>query len=1136
MPTPYLLIVCLTKFALASSEELGQITTNHLLKIINAIKLPILPEGARFLHRSNCFEERSVHLTTSINVKLWYNHSHTFLRTGFTTSTEDFPAHILFMLITVQQGGMVITPRGSGSPLAEVNDAVQQEFGDYSIPDKILLSESFELLFQECKSAVRRLAEVSEEYFGIFAALESNYSHVHLFTEQLSLFARPVSLSVTLPFLGENSSKSAPHNTPFSPRTVLAKDYAQILRQVDSFWFKVGSQLQSFSESINEPVVLSTLQKEVSLLSALVAEVTEKTDDIYRLSRQTLTGAIDKEAHKVLKIEHLKLKKISRRLDNVRELMSHLEGEKTEKPWFDLSPCRAGIVTSTAAKVFDLIGGVHEVWLKQIELREIFKLAFIGNGSNQPFSVGFSSPKPNLNSISLSTSNPAPQPDGNVSGLCCWRQRLRTSRSDSCLPCMQCLRQPERSHYPNHCTYFTASGESGFVSDSDNARLRRHRCHRHGPASPLAERCIRCQCRSFSFPLPINLVQCLLIPQPPESSKDESSTSNQVSFFEECASVRDKRFYRGSKNTALLFSPHFSLNPGVASSPIVVSPICSSTRKYPRGCDLSASERPGSLLQPYNSTFSVLSSTNANKDDNDDEVKNVAIGGALAAGEEEDSALVTSPTSYSFPHDTDNEVDENEDEGLFAHLYLGNEYKERRCLSRSLPSLLDKRPVGWSVLQPFEESFEQQSQQQQSQYTMEEAYVPIIMLSEGTEDEAEGRDTTLGVESRNGVGAGDTSSRLALSPLSCRSEDLASLAAALRLSPADSEKLFEVLRDASDVINWLSSLETLLYVPTEPSDSFSSDLLCRLRPELSRVELDKRLSELQYYAGRLERWRQEVNMLIERHKARLVDLESQANKLLVSDHGFLSFFPSWLDMIASRRSEVERELHSQVCLLDYINYVNSDSKKKLQEIENQAGPAISEAQFVAEQLRSPNVPLTDVADCYQSNGSFLRSVSNIPALTERLQDLLERASELDPRSNLLRQPSVETLSDNQILRARLRSSLAKLHNLSSPLVPNCIAPQHQQITRCHADVSPSSRPCLKPRWNSRRILCVALLCIVIPLLCYILFRPGWYSVEARHRCDRDYFLCFASAWSRSLCIVIPSFSSSVPYSPTPPPT
>ncbi|CDI97388.1 conserved hypothetical protein [Echinococcus multilocularis] len=1091
-----------------------------------------------------------------------------------------------------------------------------QECDEFSIPDKILLSGSFERLSKECKSALRKLTEVSENdekkrdknalnfmpfakatfdfqsevhqllswlklaaktiqskpfdcrsvqsllmykaYIGVFASLESSYRHVHLFTEKLSLFARPVSLSVTLPFLGETTPKSPFSNSPFSPRTVLAKDYGQLLKQVDIFWVKVGSQLHSFGENIDEPVVLSALQNEISVLSGLIAEVTEKTDNIYHLMRQSFTGSIDRAAYKALKIEHLKLKKISRRLYNVQELMSHLEGRRAEKPWFDLSSGRADIVASAVGMVSDLIGGVHEVWLKQLELREISKLTFTKHDPNQPLSVEFSPPKPDPNSLSLSTSsNVVPHAGSSVSGLCCWRQRLRTSKSDSCLQCMQWLRHPERGYH--HCSHFTVSGESGFVSDSDNARRQRHWYQRlHKPSVCLVEKRIRHHFRSLSFPLPINLLRCLLISQPSESSKDESSTSNQVSSFEECTPIKAKQCHHASEKPAFIFPFHFSLNSGMSHSLIAVSPIHSSTRKYFQDCDLAADERPGSpggsvlyetpcqsSLQACDSTFSILSSTNVDEDDNDNDVGNVAVGVALAEAEEEDSALITSPTSYSFPHDSDNEVDEKEDDDLFAHLYLGNEYKGRRCLSRSLPSLLDTRPVGWSILRSFEGSFgeqQQQPQQQQGGDTTEEAYVPIVMLSEEAEDEVEGGDTTLGVESHLEVGAGDALSRLAWSPLSCRSEDLASLAAALRLSPADSEKLSEVLRDGSEVASWLSKLETSLYVPTKASDILSSsDLLCRLRPELSRVELDKHLSELQYYSGRLERWHREVNTLIKRHKARLLKLEPQANKLLASDHGFLTLFPSWLNMIASRRTEVERELESQVRLLDYINCVASDTKKKLQEIENQAGPAISEAQCVVKQLGCPNAPSIGVfTDCYQSSRSYFRGgAPNIPALTERLQDLLERASELDPRSSLLRQPSIEALSDNQILRARLRSSLASLHNLSSLSPSICLSPQHQQTSNRRTNVSPPRHS--SPRWDPRKVRYVALLFTIVSLFCYTLLQPGWYSTkEVKHWCNRDCFVCFASVWSHSLCITIPPLSySTVSSSPCcfyPPPT
>lgn len=158
-----------------------------------------------------------------------------------------------------------------------------------------------------------------------------------------------------------------------------------------------------------------------------------------------------------------------------------------------------------------------------------------------------------------------------------------------------------------------------------------------------------------------------------------------------------------------------------------------------------------------------------------------------------------------------------------------------------------------------------------------------------------------------------------------------------------------------------------------------------------------------------------------------------------------------------------------------------------------------------------------------------------------MQDLLERASELDPRSNLLRQPSIEALSDNQILRARLRSSLARLHNLSSLSPSICTAPQNQQNPYRHTDVPFPPLPRSKLRWNSWKALCTALLLVMLSLLCYTILQPGWYSTEeTRHRCDRDHFVCFASVWSHSLCIIIPSLPASPAYSPPycfhPPPT
>ena len=75
-----------------------------------------------------------------------------------------------------------------------------------------------------------------------------------------------------------------------------------------------------------------------------------------------------------------------------------------------------------------------------------------------------------------------------------------------------------------------------------------------------------------------------------------------------------------------------------------------------------------------------------------------------------------------------------------------------------------------------------------------------------------------------------------------------------------------------------------------------------------------------------------------------------------------------------RRAGLERELKSQLSLLDYINTLTSDTGKKLQELENQAETAMAEAESVVEHMGAR------AANSYSS-----RNASEVVALTERLQ-------------------------------------------------------------------------------------------------------------------------------------------------------
>lgn len=83
-------------------------------------------------------------------------------------------------------------------------------------------------------------------------------------------------------------------------------------------------------------------------------------------------------------------------------------------------------------------------------------------------------------------------------------QRLRPSRSDPCLICLVSLR-PRNNFLSRHQRYFTASGESGFASDSDNPLRRRHcEIFAFEPPSLDTDRSPHASghFRALSFPLP----------------------------------------------------------------------------------------------------------------------------------------------------------------------------------------------------------------------------------------------------------------------------------------------------------------------------------------------------------------------------------------------------------------------------------------------------------------------------------------------------------------------------------------------------------------------------------------------------------------------------------------------------------
>ncbi|VUZ50588.1 unnamed protein product [Hymenolepis diminuta] len=259
-------------------------------------------------------------------------------------------------------------------------------------------------------------------------------------------------------------------------------------------------------------------------------------------------------------------------------------------------------------------------------------------------------------------------------------------------------------------------------------------------------------------------------------------------------------------------------------------------------------------------------------------------------------------------------------------------------------------------------------------------------------------------------------------------------------------------------------------------------------------------------------------MLFIKHQKRFAGFESRSSKLLASDHGLLVFFPSWLDTIASRCSEVKRELRSQLRLSDYLTTISDERNKKLQEVKDRAEPVLIEADYLMDKLGGSSGSITDVSHVNQD-------LLTINAVTGKLQELLERASELDSSHGLGHRDSIESLTDNQILRARLRNALANLQNL------------HSRIFSLGLSVSTTSQTC-----TGLQILMFTILAL------FSVFFLGFVQVvwlneeEIRfHRAceNRKWALCIASVWSHSLCIllhtVIPSLEPSSNDFPNVPP-
>nr|CDS28535.1 conserved hypothetical protein [Hymenolepis microstoma] len=1035
------------------------------------------------------------------------------------------------------------------------------DYNDYiecSIPDNILFSENVEHLVKECECIVKKLSASSESgdinkgvnsrnfipflkavfdiqieahkllswlklairaiksrhwiamsvqsllmyknFSDVFTLSECSFEHLHSFTEQLSYFTRPVSLSMTLPFLGESYQKPMFSHASYSPRTVLAKDYMQVLKHIDYLWNKVRLHLHSFGENLSALSILLTLQNEISALSSLVTNVSAETEALFHsIERRFLTSSSTADALNIatlyneLKTEHIRLKKLSRRLDNLQKLVQYLEGSSSKKPWFDLSTEGSAIVNLAKSKSVELVNRVHEVWLRQFELLEILRMISGGASPNLlPLLPEINPTRLRSSSLPQSTwSNP------DQGRQCFCLQRSLSSRSEPCFTCLVCLRgciDAEDTNRLSPQIHFKTSGESGFVSDSDNALRRRWDDCKLTTFSKINRRW------SFTQPSDILVPHC-------QSSKGRPIFSNRNgNSFEQITPVKQVQTIQPQWASSIPAEPFSLMNPILTSNKGQYSAVeAALVVPFGRPYCTSSPRRP----------LSIVSGSITNADitefdlDNDDDVEHDLINqpSQIEADEpEDDSALVTSPTSYSLM----SRESSDQEEEIVEDCYDDVVAKKQGCLCRSLPILSDNASGdvvgGWS---PLKETLRDPSFDGQAllvDTTMDEAYLPIATLSSNDGDTCELEDGEDPAVNTRLIGT-TTSRRCSAdwSTLNRQSVDLANLASALRLSPTDSTRLHEVFQDGSKLIEWLSVLEASIYASTtaeHPSTS-SAKPLCCLQPEHIRKSLNIYLHDLESSLEKVQSWQHEVDVLFTKHQKRFADFESQSSKLLASDHGLLVLFPSWLNAIASRCNDAMRKIRSQLRLSNYLTTFSDEREKEFQEVKVQTENLLAEADYLMEKLGGVSENNTDVSHVNQD-------IFTVDVMTEKLQGLLEHASELNPCHDLVLGDSIESFTDNHILRARLRNALANLQNLHSrirSLPPNL-----------SLSVSPPSQRC-----TGLQILMFTMLALISAFF-FGFVQVVWLSEEEIqfHRAcgSRKWVLCISSVWTHSLCVLL----------------
>ncbi|BHF71350.1 hypothetical protein SprV_0401440800 [Sparganum proliferum] len=414
---------------------------------------------------------------------------------------------------------------------------------------------------------------------------------------------------------------------------------------------------------------------------------------------------------------------------------------------------------------------------------------------------------------------------------------------------------------------------------------------------------------------------------------------------------------------------------------------------------------------------------------------------------------------------------------------------------------------------------------------------------------------------------GDEDELSDLSSDNSRSANLSELAAVLRLPPTVTKVIQEIFREGTEVHHWLSKLEDSLYQSLPPvtcSEQAFSHAYCRVQHDIPRRELDKCLSELEFYRQQLEGWREDLNNLMTSQRERFEKLSRDNQKLgglLLSGPSSLNFVSDWLDMLILRRTAVERELNCQLRWLDLMSLAEHDARVRFREMTELAGPALKESRrLIFELLMGQKEPRQatrgrrhgpQIETGGGGGGLCRRRTASLPHLAgetasssvllstasyllQRLQAVMESACLLDAQAQLCRSQCPEEKEGEQLAahapadfrdesgRIRRQMSDAML-GLCQALLSRSASPPHRHIrehssppssqlfSTSESSTRPVSASCppiidrtsssLTCRWRPRRSILLFCLLFLLPLICFFCSRQQLSRYLAGHTCS-----------------------------------